>query len=306
MRHSGRSDDAAERRRKALLRELDLPTPLTLDGLRSCLERHCHRAIRTEYVVMEPGAPSAAWLRSRNADFLFVEKQTSPFHQIHILSCLAAHMLLDETPDLRIEAQLVPDVDLRAGHLIPAPPIDGAVSHPEAEAFAFNVWQHTSALPQKLHAKRLHRQLRPLHSALIDAIPAAAASATGPGMPSDPASLLYQAVIQIRDASLAIRAYGDPRVAATMMGTPVGGLANQDRAAATEASFLAAALRSKAVGAPQRKQSRAACPPHVPSADLLAEAAWLARVSAAFARYGRERRRLYGVPAPVFARWTSP
>ena len=118
-------------------------------------------------------------------------------------------------------------------------------------------------------ARRLLRQLRPLHAALLGAVPEAARPEV-PGRPG-PMVRLHRAVVEIREAVLALRPYVDPELAAAARKVVhPAGLAGDEAAAAVEASVLAAG------GVPGWQ--------HMPGPDLPSEAAWLVRVARAFDR----------------------
>jgi len=65
-------------------------------------------------------------------------------------------------------------------------------------------------------ARRLLRQLRPLHAVLLDAVPEAACPEV-PGRPG-PRVRLHRAVVEIREAVLALRPYAGPELAAAAAG----------------------------------------------------------------------------------------
>ena len=234
FRFIGRTDE----RMAALVQQLDPPVPFTLDGFRTRLEEHCHRTIRMISTPMPPGAPSGVWLRTDSTDFLYYEEQTSAFHQAHIVASLAAQLLLAGTAGARISRQLVPDVDVHPQRLLPGARIGDAVSRTEAEAFAFEVLRRSCPFPGDLRARVLLRRMRPLHSALLAAVPPAA-HAAGPRSLVGATARLYEAVIEIRDAALALRAHDARGVVATL---PTRGstaeTSVQGRKAAIEAAFI--------------------------------------------------------------------
>ncbi|MGA2829209.1 MAG: DUF6545 domain-containing protein, partial [Streptosporangiaceae bacterium] len=199
----------------ALIRQLDPPAPFTLDGFRNRLEQHCHRTIRMISTAMPPGAPSGVWLQTDSADFLFYEEQTSAFHQAHIVASLAARILLAGPAGAAVSQQLVPNVDVQSQRLFPGARIGDTVSDSEAEAFAFKILQRSCLFPDNRRAEFLLRHLQPLRSALLAAVPAAAHTA-GPGSPAGAVARLYYAVIEIRDAALALRRNGALAVIATV------------------------------------------------------------------------------------------
>jgi hypothetical protein len=147
----------------------------------------------------------------------------------------------------------------------------------------FRAMEHAHRRLPGLAARRLLRQLRPLHAALLFTVPQAA-RAEMPGR-SAPRVRLHRAVVEIREAVLALRPYVDPELAAIARKVvPTGGLAGGEVAAAVEGSVLAAALRARASGQPARATGPVPAWQQMPGPDLPSEAAWLARVARAFDR----------------------
>jgi hypothetical protein len=145
-----------------------------------------------------------------------------------------------------------------------------------------SAWGPSLAAPVRwLRAYRGYRRIEPLWTVLRDAVP---------GIALDPARglggvefALYRRVIEIRDGHLALRPYFDPglpsrvEALARRQGVPAA-----DVVATTEAAALAAALVASEAG--HRYQSDDADgPAGAPvDADVLAEAAWLVRVTRAW------------------------
>ena len=276
----------------AVARQLAVPVPFELTEFRARIERHTQRVVKLIPTVMRAGAPSGIWLRTASADYFYYEEQTSPFHQAHIVLSLAAHVLLGDTSGASVDPRLVPDVSPALARIM----IDGIVSSPltrlEAETFAFLALEYArpAAYPPSL-ARRALRQLRPLHSALREAVPEVKGAAACGFWPA--ASFrLHRQVIQIRDAALALRPYRDPQVAAVATrAARAAGLAGGDLAAAVEASVLSAAMRARAAGDPMRNVAGHAGLPPVAGPDLRSEAACLAKVARAFAQLRHDEDR---------------
>jgi hypothetical protein len=97
----------------------------------------------------------------------------------------------------------------------------------------------------------------------------------------DPGFLVSRAVIEIRDAQLALRPHYDPAVAETARQLCAAhGLAGDYAEAVVEAAQIKAALRAWEAG---RDQHHAAAVPHDPAAgDMSIERDWLIRVAEAF------------------------
>jgi len=130
-------------------------------------------------------------------------------------------------------------------------------------------------------ARRRLRELRPLSAALRGAVPEVIPITVGGHWPG--ARLrLYQQVIGIRDAQLALRPYHDPAVhAAAVAAARTAGSTADDVAATIEAAALAAAIRAKKAGDPPKHVPRDA--PIHGGANLAGETAWLTMASRAFA-----------------------
>jgi len=257
--------------------------PFTMHGLQSRLEQHSGRAVRLLSATMPPGAPSGAWLQTGSTDFLFYEEQTSPFHQPHIVSSLTAHIVLGDKAAGRITSQLASKVDLPLGRMIPGSQIGDAISRAESERFAFEVLRRGGQFPSDLRTRLLLRRLRPLRSALLAAVPAAAQATVGPGAPQDATFRLYCAVIEIRDAALALRHDGSSgRAGSASTPDPLGRIADRSLGVAVQAAHLIRSLDREADG---RRPDRCADATSLETsrADLRYEVVTLAKVSEAFA-----------------------
>ena len=284
MSHRFRPFGRTDKHLAAFVDQLDPPVPFTMHGLQSRLEQHCRRAVRLLSATMPPGAPSGAWLRTDGTDFLFYEEHTSPFHQAHIVSSLVAHILLGGTAGGTIARQLVPNVDLPLGRMIPGSQIGDAISPAEAERFAFEILRRGGQFPGNLQALLLLRRLRRLRSALLTAVPSAAQAAASSAAPRGATFRLYCVVIEIRDAALALRPSGAPGTAAnaSVRGS-MGEAAGHSLHAAAEAAFLIHKLDMDVAGG--RLDRRTDAPSLLASpADLRLEAARLAKVSNALER----------------------
>ena len=282
MSHGFRLFGRTDEHLAACVDQFDPPVPFTMHGLQSRLEQHSGRAVRLLSATMPPGAPSGAWLQTGSTDFLFYEEQTSPFHQAHIVSSLAAHIVLGDKAAGRITRQLVPKVDLPLGRMIPGSQIGDAISRAEAEQFAFEVLRRSGLFPGELRARLLLRRLRPLRSALLAAVPSAAQTTIAPGAPRDATFRLYGAVIEIRDAALALGPYSATGTAVTVPAqTSRGEATDQPLGLAALAAFLVRGRDVAAIGGPQKRYFDA--PRLVSSpADLFLEAVRLSEVSQTF------------------------
>lgn len=73
--------------------------PRTIAGLRAALERRRGRTIQV--VVGDPGdlpLPSGLWLQMENRDVVWVDRRTSPMHQVVIVGHEFGHMVCGHEP----------------------------------------------------------------------------------------------------------------------------------------------------------------------------------------------------------------
>jgi hypothetical protein len=264
-------------------RQLAIPHPFSIGDIGPRLERYSSRAVHVASAQLGSGSPSGIWFRKNGADYMFYEQRTSPFHQAHIVLHLGAHALLGDTARMTFDPRLTPTVSgelvmLILGDTAPSLPDDA-----EADRFAFLAVQVSNHAVTRNRAQRLLRQIEPLRAALVSAVPAAARPL---GETLGPAAIrkLYEAVLEVKEASLALRCYRDPEVESTTAHAGrEHGLAGRDLAAVVEAAVLAHAIQwSKAGQAPCTEPCDPVRSP-VSDAGLASEAAWLVQVSRAFA-----------------------
>lgn len=101
-------------RHAAVLRELELPVPFDLGQFVARLERRRQRPIRLCPFSFGPGGPCGLWIGTTDADYIYHEAGTTPFHATHIAVHELAHMLLGHENSAAWEQfvkLLVPDVD---------------------------------------------------------------------------------------------------------------------------------------------------------------------------------------------------
>ncbi|MBO0802102.1 MAG: ImmA/IrrE family metallo-endopeptidase [Nocardiopsaceae bacterium] len=75
------------------IQALTIPVPLGLEPFRECLERHRGRPVDLIPTTTANGC-SGLWIGTRDADYIFYERDTTPLHQLHIVAHEAGHMLL--------------------------------------------------------------------------------------------------------------------------------------------------------------------------------------------------------------------
>jgi hypothetical protein len=87
---------------------------------------------------------------------------------------LAAHVLLGDTASPSVDLRLIPDVSPDLARMMLGETAGNPVTELEAETFAFVALEHgrRASYPPPL-ARRALRCLRPLHSALREAVPEA-------------------------------------------------------------------------------------------------------------------------------------
>ena len=263
---------------------LPLPVPFTLEGFRESMEHHCGREVHLTPFSVGSGGPSGVFLQTADVDNLCYQAQTSPFHQAHIVACLAARALLSDPPQLRVDPRLVPDVGPQLARLILGENAELAevAGRGQAEAFAVRVLDRAGVCQcPALVARRLHRALAPLHAALAEAVPGVVRPHPA-GIPGSAGFRLYWRVVEVRDAMLTLRPYGDPPAAAgpaTMQGSG----RDADDAALIEARLLASGVEAKRAGLlPWPPTTQEDMPGG--AIDLQAEAQGLARVALAYTR----------------------
>jgi hypothetical protein len=262
------------------LRSLATATLLSTDRFRAELQRYCPRVIELGPVVTDSGTPPGLWLRTADADYLYYESQTSPFHQAHVLLLLTARLLLDNGPGKTIDPRLVPDLCPEMVRLILGDDTQIAATEDDAERLVYQAMEHAHRQLPGPVARRLLGQLRPLHAALLATVPEAA-RAHVPGR-AGPRVRLHRAVVEIREAVLALRPYVDPQLAAAASTVlPPARPAGDEAAAAVEAAVLAAAMRARASSTPTLATARVPGWQHMPGPDLHSEAAWLSAVAQA-------------------------
>lgn len=281
MSASSRSESSDEQAALArYVRDLSIPAPFDMDTFGCWLEQHRGYPIRLIPVSTRSGTLSGFLLRKAKMDYLYYEQQTSPFHQSHIVLCLAARILFGEATRPSIDPRLAPDVSPQLARLMSRNLAEDTLTPSRAEAFAFTVLNQ--ARPAMLVRQDL-RQLRPLHDALCSAVP----QANSFTVPSS-GFRLHRQIIGIRDAMLALRPHRDPQVASRAIAAfQAAGITGDDLTAAVEASVLVSALEANITGQPPRCADDDLSWLPVASSNLTSEIAWLAKLSQAITQLPR-------------------
>jgi hypothetical protein len=129
----------ARGRHAAIVRELDLPVPFDLGEFVVGLERQRDRPIRLRPFKSGPGCPCGLWIGTADADYVYHEAGTTPFHATHIAVHELAHMLLGHRHREAWEwliGVLAPDVDQALIQLILGRGAYSTAEERDAEALA--------------------------------------------------------------------------------------------------------------------------------------------------------------------------
>jgi hypothetical protein len=106
---------AAERRCAAIIAELDIPEPFDLGQFLARLVLQRNKLIYLHPFTSGPGVPCGLWIGTAEADHVFHEEGTTPWHKTHIILHEIAHMLLGHDGGTRalhgLARMLAPDVD---------------------------------------------------------------------------------------------------------------------------------------------------------------------------------------------------
>jgi hypothetical protein len=137
-------------RHAAIVRELDIPVPFDVGQFAARLERQRRRPIRLIPFTSAPGMPCGLWVSTAEADYVYYEQGTTPFH----ISCIAlheiAHMLLGHRgPQARQDlARLVaPGVDPSLARLILSRSAYETPEEREAETLASRILDRATVWP---------------------------------------------------------------------------------------------------------------------------------------------------------------
>jgi hypothetical protein len=129
----------SKRRHAAIVRGLDVPVPFDLGQFAAGLERQRGRPIQLRPFSSGPGCPCGLWIGTPEADYIYHEAGTTPFHATHIAVHELAHMLLEhqhsEAWDQLIKV-LVPDIGQAIIRLILGRSAYSTAEEREAETLA--------------------------------------------------------------------------------------------------------------------------------------------------------------------------
>ena len=143
---------SGKRRCAAIARELEIPRPFNLDRFLAGLAGQRRRTIYLNPFASGPGVPCGLWIGTIEADHIFHEEGTTPWHKTHIILHEVAHMLLGHDAGAavlqKLAGLLVPDVDPAMVRLILGRTAYSTQEERDAEALASLVLEHGSAVPR--------------------------------------------------------------------------------------------------------------------------------------------------------------
>jgi len=146
----------ADGRHSAIVNELDIPAPFDLDRFMNSLEQQRRRPIRLCPFTSQPGVPCGMWISTKDADYLYYDAGTTPYHQDHIALHEAAHMLLGHRGGTqvweRLASMLIPDIDPGLVQLILGRTVYSSEEEQDAETLASLIHGQSGDQPQPLPA----------------------------------------------------------------------------------------------------------------------------------------------------------
>lgn len=116
---------------EALLDEIGLPSPFTVDTMVDSVATHIGSAIRIRDVHLEIDAPCGLWLALGKVNYIFVDAR-SHVHRDHIILHELAHMICGHSQGQLDLAGFLPDID--PGRIHTALARSGYSDRQEAEA----------------------------------------------------------------------------------------------------------------------------------------------------------------------------
>ena len=132
----------------AIVRELDIPRPFGLAEFAARLERQRNRPIRLRPFSSGQGLPCGLWIATSDADYIFAEQDTTPFHASVIALHEIAHMLLGHRGPgawQNLARQVAPDVHPALVRLILGRSAYATAEERDAETLASLILQQATA-----------------------------------------------------------------------------------------------------------------------------------------------------------------
>jgi hypothetical protein len=138
-------------RHAAIVQELGIPRPFNLGEFVTRLERQRNRPIRLSPFRSAPGVPCGLWIATADADYVYHEEGTTPFHATHIKMHELAHILLGHRNGTevwkKLVSLLVPDVDPELVQLILGRTAYSTAEEREAETLASLILEESGDPP---------------------------------------------------------------------------------------------------------------------------------------------------------------
>lgn len=110
---------ALRRQCEERLREIELPVPFNVPAFCDALAARRGRPIVLQSIVAR-GGPFGLWVPADDTDYIFFERETSRWHQDHIVLHEVGHMLWGHEPtpitDPELAQLLVPSISLETVH----------------------------------------------------------------------------------------------------------------------------------------------------------------------------------------------
>jgi hypothetical protein len=135
-----------------IVRDLDIPRPFDLGDFVARLEHQRNRPIVLRPFRAGPGVPCGLLIATADADYVFHEQGTTPFHATHIKLHELAHILLDHRNGTVVWTKLVnllvPDVDPELVQLILSRTAYSTAEEREAETLASLILEETGDPPR--------------------------------------------------------------------------------------------------------------------------------------------------------------
>ena len=142
--------DSRKARHAAIIRDLDIPSPFDLTEFAARLERQRNRPIRLRPVSFAAGAPCGLWIGTAEADYVFYEQGTTPFHRNFIALHELAHMLLGHRglpAWQRLARRVAPDISPALVRLMLGRSGYSSPEEREAETLASSILDRATAWP---------------------------------------------------------------------------------------------------------------------------------------------------------------
>jgi len=139
-------------RHAAIVRDLDIPRPFGLAEFVARLERQRSRPILLRPFSPGPGMPCGLWIGTTEADYIYYENGTTPFHRTLIALHEIAHMLLDHRGPSAWEnlaRQVAPDVHPSLVQLILSRSAYSTPEERDAETLASRILERATDWPAR-------------------------------------------------------------------------------------------------------------------------------------------------------------